>query len=113
MIILIILSVFGVFLLIPFIHGFFEGLTGKNHTEIIEDIEACETDQNAIEAIDEEIAMLEISIERRKEAACILEKDLKYTTNESKRVTLLNKLNTLDKQTFKDVQRIEKLRSGI
>ena len=65
------------------------------------------------ESILDEIAALEIIIERRKAAAVILEKQLKNTLDSSKRVTLITKLNTMDKQTLKDQQRINKLKAMV
>lgn len=61
---------------------------------------------------EDEIALLEIAIERRKQAALILENELENCTDEKRIVSLITKLNTLDKQTFNDVKKIEKLRDS-
>ena len=62
--------------------------------------------------IEEEIIMLEMVIERRKQAAHILELELDRTTDTKKRITILTKLNTMDKQTHNDVKKLNKLKDG-
>lgn len=69
-------------------------------------------DDNVDQTIDDEIAMLEIAISRRQQVAIELENELNNTYGKSKQQILL-KLNTLDKQTFKDKQRIAKLKNQL
>ena len=97
----------------PIIHGFKDGWNGTSvyadrymipHGETLED----DDDDTSN---DDEITHYEIMIERRKEAAMILEHELETCTDSKKRVTLITRLNTLDKQTYNDMKRIEKLRS--
>lgn len=57
----------------------------------------------------DEIALLETIIERRDEISVQLEKDLLHATPKQ-RITILNKLNILDKQGFKDRQRLKQLK---
>lgn len=66
-----------------------------------------EIDQNTLD----KITMLELIIERRKQSAYILELELENATGKRK-ATLLNKLNTLDRQTYKDMQELNKLKES-
>ncbi len=69
-------------------------------------------DDEIDQTIDDEIAMLEISIQRRQQVAIELENELNNSIGKAKQQILL-KLNTLDKQTFKDKQRIVKLKNEL
>ncbi len=89
---------------IPFFHGLIFGLP-ETDTET-EETEETEVNVN----IEDEIAMLEINVERRNEISSILEKELETCLNEKRRIILLSKLNTIDKQTYKDLERIRKLK---
>lgn len=62
------------------------------------------------ENILEEIATLEIIIERQYNIGIALEKELNNTYDLKKRAVILNKLNVLDKQTLKNKQRLNKLK---
>jgi hypothetical protein len=61
----------------------------------------------------EEIALLEIVIERRKQAAHLIELELERTTDNKKRVALITKLNTMDKQTYNDIKKLNKLKDDL
>lgn len=94
-----------------FYHGLCDGFSGENKHGYLygrglpPPIEPTERDNT----VDDEIALLEVIIERRKLAASILERELDDTHDTKKKAIILNKLNALDKQTFKDVQRLNKL----
>lgn len=80
-----------------------------------EEVENTENHENIeeINAINDNIAMLETVIERRKIIACRLEKQLEDTINTNKQNSILSKLITLDKQTFRDIQTINKLKKQL
>jgi hypothetical protein len=80
----------------------------------IKDYKPITEEENTLDEQQEnEIAMIECNIKRRLEAAYILECELNKTDIEAlKRARLLNQLNTLDKQTFKDYKRIESIKDG-
>lgn len=65
-----------------------------------------------IEQLNNEILNLEIIIERDNQRAALLEKELK-TATPKRTETLLNKLNTIDKQTLKHHQKINKLKEQL
>lgn len=71
-----------------------------------------DVDDDIDQTIDDELAMLEIAISRRQQVAIELENELNNTAGKQKQQILL-KLNTLDKQTFKDKQRIAKLKNEL
>lgn len=62
------------------------------------------------ENILEEIATLEIIIERQKSIGKILDDELNNTYDLKKRAIILNKLNVLDRQTLQNIQRLNKLK---
>lgn len=95
------------------VNGFYDGWNGTEKYRSIYFPDTVENDDNINHDIIEEIAALEIIIERRKAAAAIIEKQLENTFDNNKRVTLLTKLNTMDKQTLKDVQRLNKLKAMV
>lgn len=68
-----------------------------------------ESDENTLDYSDE-IALLETVIERRDTISIQLEKDLEQASG-NKRITILNKLNILDKQGFKDRERLKLLKT--
>lgn len=96
-----------------FLHAFFSGWrqAGKDYKQrqLINDIdilEDCEPDNNLLE----EIATLEIIIERQKEMGKILDAELAATRNQKKRAILLNKLNALDAATLRNIRKLNKLK---
>lgn len=101
---MIILYIFAVGTVIGIIQAVLDRLH-KETTETIESIEVKETPFY----IDDEIAMLESLIERNKQAAAIVEDQLLYCKNERKKVALLSRINTLDKQTYNYKRKIDKL----
>jgi ribosomal 50S subunit-associated protein YjgA (DUF615 family) len=93
-------------LLIPFIYGLYKGIK--------EGIPVNNDDEEVDEKILEEITMIQCNINRRIESAYILENELQQQDIKPlKKARLLNQLNTLDKQTFKDYKRIEQLENEI
>ena len=65
--------------------------------------------QNKRYQIEEEIAMLEDVIAKRQDIAYNLEMELDICNDDKRKQIILGKLITLDKQTFKDKQRLYKL----
>ena len=100
---MIIILIIFIIPLIPFIYGVYRGII--DYTPVNDEVEVNE-------AIESEIAMIEYNINRRIESANILEDELKKDIEPLKRARLLNQLNTLDKQTFKDYKRIEELKES-
>jgi hypothetical protein len=90
--------------LIAFIYGVLSGI--KNCIPITDEVEEID------ESKESEISMIECNIYRRQQAALILEYELEKDIEPLKRARLLNQLNTLDKQTFKDYKRIESIKDG-
>ena len=88
--------------LIAFVIGLYRGI--KNYAPITEEENTLDEEK------ENEITMIECNIKRRLNAAYILECELEKDIEPLKRARLLNQLNTLDKQTFKDYKRIEKLK---
>lgn len=102
---MIILIVICTLLLIPFLHGFINGVsTSTEPKQKNQDKQIIDSD-----TIENEIILLEINLERRKEAAAILESELQHC-RPNRKATILTKLNTLDKQSYKDMERINKLK---
>ena len=97
-----------IILLLPFLIAFVIGVyTGiVTYTPITNDNEEIDDQKES------EIAMIECNINRRQEAAFILENELDKDIEPLKRARLLNQLNTLDKQTYKDYKRIESIKDG-
>ena len=100
---MIILIILLLLFLIPFGSGVVTGIKNyKPHGEDLEEVD---------EQKETELAMIEYNIIRRKEASFILENELEKENIEPlKKARLLNQLNTLDKQTFKDYKRIQSIK---
>ena len=88
-----------------FIQGLKDGWNGEQTLFL-------EPGQPIDESILEEIETLKTIIARQKEIGTILDKQLKHTIDPSKRTILLNKLNTLDKQTLANTHKLNKLLDG-
>ena len=98
-----------------FIYYFFKYLyliIVKKEVINIGNVDVNNIDDEIDQTIDDEIAMLEIAIQRRQLVAIELENELNNSYGKAKQQILL-KLNTLDKQTFKDKQRILKLKNEL
>ena len=78
-----------------------------------DNIKTLVNDNNINQDILDEISTLEIIIERQYTIGSALEKELNSTYDLKKRVVILNKLNVLDKQTLKNKQRLNKLKSMV
>lgn len=117
---MIILYIFGIgciigiikYLLIPIIqaakHGLIDGYNGTKtykhlYFDNLEDIN--ENNQE----IEDEIAHLESMIDRYNEMSVIIESQLEMCSDDKKRLVLLNRLNTIDNQTFRLKKKIDKL----
>lgn len=95
--------------LLAIYHGLVDGWNGTNKHGYLYGITPAEPDQSIID----EIALLEIVIERRKQAAATLEKQLELISDTNKRIIILNKLNVMDKQTFNDIKKLNKLKDMV
>ena len=99
------------YLLIPIVtaikHGLYDGWNGSNNYRslYINDLETVDNTQ----AVDDEIAHLESMIDRYNEMSVIIEKELQLCTDNKKRLVLLNRLNTIDNQTYNAHKKIDKL----
>lgn len=104
---------FGIFKAVY--HGLIAGWSGTDKYNHLYGIPSNKPDtpDTPDTALLDEIALLEIIIERRKRAASTLEYQLDSISDSNKRITIITKLNTMDKQTFKDVQRLNKLKDMI
>lgn len=116
---MIILYIFGIgciigiikYLLIPVAqaakHGFIDGYQGKTTYKhlYIEDLETVNNNHD----IEIEIAHLESMIDRYNEMSVIIENQLSLTGDSKKRLVLLNRLNTIDSQTYRTKKKIDKL----
>lgn len=89
-------------------HGFIDGWYNETQYKRLY-FPDDENDENGIDYSDE-IALLETIIERRDQISIQLEKELENTTPKQ-RITILNKLNILDKQGFKDRARLKLLKA--
>lgn len=98
---------FGIFKAIK--HGFIDGWNGTSQYYDLYGLNPPD-DIQPDEAILEEIATIEIIIERQYNIGVALEKELSNTYDLKKRAIILNKLNVLDKQTLKNKQRLNKLK---
>jgi hypothetical protein len=100
------------YLLIPIMqaakHGLIDGYNGShNYSHLYyDDLETLETENDDIET---EIAHLESMIDRYNEMASIVESQLQLCSDDKKRLTLLNRLNTIDSQTYRTKKKIDKL----
>lgn len=88
-------------------HGFYDGW--NNETKY-KRLYFPDEENDEIPDYSDEIALLETIIERRDEICLQLENDLKHAPP-NKRITILNKLNILDKQGFKDRARLKLLKA--
>lgn len=100
---------FGIFQ--AFKHGFVDGW---NNTTIYKHLyintpSDVQNEDLSDENLIEELATLEEIYKRQYEIGGILNTQLKHTTDKQKRIIILNKLNTLDKQTMKTQQRMREL----
>lgn len=92
-------------------HGLLDGYNNKNdykhlYTKDVKTLETLETDNTSIE---DEIAHLESMVDRYNEMSIILENELELCSNDKKRLVLLNRLNTIDSQTFRIKKKIDTL----
>jgi hypothetical protein len=100
------------YLLIPIMqaakHGLIDGYNGTSKYKHLyyNDLETLETKNDDLEI---EIAHLESMIDRYNEMASIVESQLELCSDEKKRLVLLNRLNTIDNQTFRLKKKIDKL----
>lgn len=92
--------------LISLKHGFSDGWNGTKTYKSLYFPDEPEKDNTDIE---DQIAHYETMIERNKERSLFYEKQLEYEKNMEKRSRLLAKLNMIDDQTFRYMQRINKL----
>lgn len=90
-------------------HGIQDGVNGNTEHAYLYGIEAPEPNQDILD----EITALEMIIERQYLIGVVLEKELENTTDEKKRVALLSKLNTLDKQTLNNRKKLNKLKGMV
>ena len=68
-----------------------------------------EREQYKIEQLESELLMLETIVKRDNYRAMLLEQELKKAPAK-RRETILNKLNTLDRQTYKNKTRIDQIK---
>ena len=119
---MILLYIFGIgvvigfikYLLIPALeaakHGWIDGWNGTTQYKSLYFTDYNDTEKDdKNQAIEDEITHLESIIDRYNEMAMIVENELRYCNNDKRRMILLNKLNTLDNNTFKTKQKIDKL----
>lgn len=108
-------------MIISFIRGIKDGLLharGKplKYNNLYDlQIDAPDTDQQTqytIDQLESEVLMIETIIKRDNERAALLEKALTKASYKQ-RETILNKLNALDKQTFRHRKKIERLQDRI
>ena len=101
------------YLLIPVVqaakHGFIDGWNGSTKYKDLYNLYSDPPDILEDETIAGEIAHLKVLIDRNKQAATIIEKELKNTFDDKQRVILLSKLNNLDHKTFTYERKIDKL----
>jgi hypothetical protein len=104
------------FFLVPFILGILTGMYQEIKKSIDYNIEleaAYKKDKEHQEQleneIDNEIAMLEENIRKRKIIAYELELELETVTNQKRKHVILSKLISLDNATYKDNKKIDKL----
>lgn len=95
-------------------HGLIDGYNGTTQYKhlYIKDVETLESVEND-QSIEDEIIHLEVLISRYNDMAVIIENELEYCTNDKKRLVLLNRLNTIDNQTFKLKRKIDKLQEKL
>lgn len=102
---------FGLFKAIK--HGLIDGWNGTTKYYHLYGLDPPNNDIQPDESILEEIATIEIIIERQYNIGIALEKELNNTYDLKKRAVILNKLNVLDKQTLKNKQRLNKLKAMV
>lgn len=117
---MIIVYIFGIgciigiikYLLIPMAqaakHGLIDGYNGTKtykhlYFDSLEDVN--ENNQE----IEDEIAHLESMVDRYNKMASIVESQLQLCSDDKKRLVLLNRLNTIDSQTYRTKKKIDKL----
>lgn len=59
--------------------------------------------------IENEITLIQINLDRRKEISRIYEKQLERCYDEKKKAVLLSKLNTLDSASYRDMRKLDTL----
>ena len=123
---MIVLYIFGIgfiigfikYLLIPIIqaskHGWIDGINGTTtykslYFDNVENVDNTEENQ----AIEDEITHLWSMVERYNQMSNIIENELESCTDDKKRVTLLNRLNTIDNQTYQTRRKIDKLKEKL
>lgn len=107
----------------PIKHGLVDGWNGtqkhrplydKDYHLKLEMMEQLENEKLlSIEKIENEIAMLQENIRKRKIIAYELEKELERGSTQSRKHTILSKLISLDNATYKDNVKLEKLNKKI
>ena len=86
----------------------------KQELEIYEIIKAEEEERQAeIERLKDEIIMLEMSRQRKRQTGDFLEKQFEAETDAKKKIVLLNKIDTIDKQLYKLDKKIKTLQDEI
>ena len=75
----------------------------------VQDIVQNEHEQYQQEQLESELLMLKTIVERDNNRAMLLEQELKKAPAK-RRETILNKLNTLDRQTYKNKARIDQIK---
>lgn len=99
----------------PIYHGLSDGIKGDNKYRQIYDpsyLITLETLENKRLELEDEITHLETLLKRDFEISFILEKELKQATG-NKRVTILNKITTLDKRTHATINKIKQLKDEL
>lgn len=107
-------------ILFIFLVGFVYGLFQAINSDVNNGMERQKQLENELEIInnkkfqcEEEIAMLENIIDKGQTIAYQLEKELESCNDIKRQQVILSKLITLDKQTYKDKQRINKLKEEL
>lgn len=98
-----------IFLGFGFLIGMPLAFVGLYHDNKQAQQQAQQIEEDTRYELEERLTLLESIIERRKRSAYILELELRDAAP-NKKASLLNKLNTLDKQTYKDMQELNKLK---
>jgi hypothetical protein len=107
------ITLFLIAVLLAIIKGLYDGITdslkGVNRLEIVETVEV---NDSKLYLIQEEIAHLETIIQRDFEIGKLLELELEKVSG-NKRITILNKLTTLDNRTYRNIKKLNKLKEEL